>query len=96
MSDRCLSYFLGDTSISSNEFYLKLVCELAAGVNTKLAADLDRFRKQYFLDDPTIPPELKQAVCPSEPRRIDCVFYVYNSLRLGNHHLGHERRFAEC
>ncbi len=68
MTDKSITYFCGDTTGSNTDFYLKLVRELASAVNTKLALDLEKFRKQYFLDDPSIPAEWKQVVSPSEPR----------------------------
>jgi hypothetical protein len=44
------------------------VKELAGAVNARLNFDLESFKKQYFLDDPSIPAEWKQPVIPSQPR----------------------------
>jgi len=68
MNDKSISYFFGNSSINNSDFYLKLVKELAGAVNARLNFDLESFKKQYFLDDPSIPSQWKQAVIPSEPR----------------------------
>ena len=69
MTGRSLSFFYGDTVMNNMDFYISLIRELAAGVNNKLESDLDRFRKLFYLEDPSSPPETKQVVAPAEPRR---------------------------
>ena len=53
--------------------------ELAISVNSKLLLDLEDFKKKYYLDDPSIPADWKQAIIPSEQRRIIIVVILVYS-----------------